>query len=145
MELMLHSEVSKSKNSKTIVMKNSRRDFLKKTAKSSAGIYIASLGFSAKSYANIIGANDRVRLGVIGFSDRFKYSHLPSFLHYNKELNFDIVAVSDIWKRRREEGEAFLKSKLDHSITACKNNEALYALKNIDGVFVSTADCIVTA
>ncbi len=121
-------------------MKNSRRDFLKKTAKSSAGIYIASLGFSAKSYANIIGANDRVRLGVIGFSDRFKNSHFPSFLHHNKELNFDIVAVSDIWKRRREEGEAFLKSKLDHNITACKNNEALYALKDIDGVFVSTAD-----
>ncbi len=121
-------------------MKNSRRDFLKKTAKSSAGIYIASLGLSAKSYANIIGANDRVRLGVIGFSDRFKNSHFPSFLNHYKELNFDIVAVSDIWKRRREEGEAFLKSKLDHNITACKNNEALYALKDIDGVFVSTAD-----
>ncbi len=121
-------------------MKNSRRDFLKKTAKSSAGIYIASLGLSAKSYANIIGANDRVRLGVIGFSDRFKNSHFPSFLNHYKELNFDIVAVSDIWKRRREEGEAFLKSKLDHNITACKNNEALYALKDIDGVFISTAD-----
>jgi predicted dehydrogenase len=121
-------------------MKNSRRNFLKKTVTSTAGIYVASLGFSAKSYGNIIGANDRVRLGVIGFSDRFRNSHFPSFLHHHKELNFDIVAVSDIWKRRREEGETFLKNRLGHDIVACKNNEALYALKDIDGVFISTAD-----
>ena len=121
-------------------MSNSRRKFLKKTIQSTAGVYIASIGFTAKSYANIMGANDRARLGVIGFSDRFRNSHFPSFLRHYKELNFDIVAVSDMWKRRREEGEAFLKNKLGHDIVACKNNEALYALKDIDGVFISTPD-----
>ena len=30
--------------------------------------------------------------------------------HY-KELNFDVVAVSDIWKKRREEGLPFGKKK----------------------------------
>jgi hypothetical protein len=94
-------------------MKNSRRSFIKKTVKAAAATYAASIGFSAKSYANIIGANDRVRLGVVGFSDRFKQSHFPSFLNHYKELNFDIVAVSDIWKLRREEGGAFLKDKMD--------------------------------
>src|SRR5688572_465657 len=120
--------------------KNNRRIFLKNSLKAAAGTYIATMGFSAKSYGNIIGANDRVRLGVIGYSDRFLHSHLPAFLQHNKELNFDIVAVSDIWKVRREEGQAFLKGKLGHDITACQNNEALYALKDIDGVFISTAD-----
>ena len=48
--------------------KNNRRDFIKKSVKAAAGTYIATMGFSAKSYANIIGANDRVRLGVIGFA-----------------------------------------------------------------------------
>jgi predicted dehydrogenase len=55
-------------------------------------------------------------------------------------LNFDIIAVSDIWKIRREEGQAFLKKELDHDVTACVNNEALYNIKDVDGVFISTAD-----
>ena len=107
-------------------MKNTRRSFIKKTVKAAAATYAASVGFSAKSYANIIGANDRVRLGVVGFSDRFKQSHFPSFLNHYKELNFDIVAVSDIWKLRREEGAAFLKDKMGHDIRVAHNNEELY-------------------
>jgi len=57
-----------------------------------------------------------------------------------KELNFDVIAVSDIWKKRREEGVALWKQKLGHDITACLNNEALYDIKDVDAVFISTAD-----
>ena len=121
-------------------MKNSRRNFIKTTAKATAATYAATLGFSAKSYANIIGANDRVRLGVVGYSDRFRQSHLPCFLNHYKELNFDLVAVSDIWKIRREEGKDFLEKTMGHTIRAARNNEELYAGKDMDGVFISTAD-----
>lgn len=117
-----------------------RRTFLKQTAQATAATAIASMGWTAKSYGNIIGANDRVRLGVVGFSDRHKQSHIPAFMNHYKELNFDIVAVSDIWKVRREEGVSFLKSKMEHDIIGCKNNEELYSLKDIDAVFISTAD-----
>src|SRR4026208_73759 len=110
---------------------HNRREFIKQTAKAAAGTALGSMAFTAKSYANIMGANDRVRLGVVGFSDRFRQSHIPSFLNHYKELNFDIVAVSDIWKLRREEGQAFLKQTMGHDITACQNNEALYDLKDI--------------
>ena len=44
--------------------------------------------------------------------------------HY-KELNFDVVAVSDIWKRRREEGAAIWKEKMQHDIVGCRNNEEI--------------------
>src|SRR3990170_284729 len=98
-------DTSKSEN-------NSRREFIKKTAFVAAGSYLGALGFSAKSYGNILGSNDRVRVGVVGFSDRFKHSLLPGFLDSFKDLNFDIVGVSDIWKIRREEGQAHLKEKL---------------------------------
>ena len=87
-------------------MPDSRRKFIKDSVKASAAVYLGSLGFSAKSYARIIGSNDRVRVGVVGFSDRHRSSHLPSFMNHYKELNFDVVAVSDIWKKRREEGVA---------------------------------------
>jgi predicted dehydrogenase len=121
-------------------MSNNRREFIKTTVKASAAVYAASMGFSAKSYANIIGANDRVRVGVVGYSDRFRQALYPSFDNHYKELNFDIVAVSDIWSKRRDEGTSFLKEKMGHDIVACRNNEELYSLKNVDAVFVATSD-----
>jgi len=121
-------------------MTYSRRKFIKQSALAAAGTYAASFGFTAKSYARIIGANDRVRVGAVGFSDRFRNSLLPAFLASNKELNFEIAALSDIWKFRREEGHAYLKEKLGHDIKACINNDELYNLKDLDAVIISTAD-----
>ena len=119
---------------------SSRRDFIQKSTKAAAGVYIGSMAFSAKSYGRIIGANDRVQVGVVGFSDRFKNSLLPAFLNNNKEFNFDIIAVSDLWKLRREEGSGYLQQKLGHDVKQYVNNEALYSSKTVDAVIISTAD-----
>jgi len=121
-------------------MQNSRRDFIKKTALTAAGAYVGANAFSATSYRKIIGANDRVRVGVVGFSDRHRSSHMPSFMNHYKELNFDLVAVSDIWNKRRNEGTAMWKEKMNHDIVGCRNNEEMYNKKLVDAVFVSTAD-----
>jgi len=118
----------------------SRRKFIINSAKATAGLYLGSIGFSAKSYARIKGANDRVSIGVVGFSDRFRQSLFPSFLNHNKELNVEIIGVSDIWKVRREEGVSFLSQKTGNTITGYVNNEAMYANKSIDAVIISTAD-----
>jgi predicted dehydrogenase len=121
-------------------MKNSRRQFLRQTAIAGAGVLVAKAGWSAQSYKRIIGANDRVRVGVVGFSDRHRSSHIPCFMNHYKEMNFDVVAVSDIWKMRREKGAATWKEKMGHDITMCRNNEELYDKKLVDAVFISTAD-----
>ena len=117
-----------------------RRKFIQQSSLTAAGLYLGAMSMSAKSYGRILGANDRVRLGAIGFSDRFRQALFPSFLNHYKELNFDFVAVSDIWKIRREEGVTFLKNAMGHDITACRNNEELYALKDVDAVIIATAD-----
>ena len=117
-------------------MKNSRRNFIKTTAAATFG----AMAFSAQSYARIMGANDRVNVGIVGYSDRFRSSLLPSFLHHNKELNFDIVALSDIWKVKREMGHAEIKERIGHDIKACLNNDELYKMKDLDAVIISTAD-----
>lgn len=121
-------------------MSQSRRDFIRKSAITSAGIYLGGTAFSASSYNKIIGANDRIRVGVVGFSDRHKATHMPCFMNHYKELNFDLVAVSDIWKMRREEGAAAWKEKMGHDIVACRNNEEMYDKKLVDAVFIGTAD-----
>jgi predicted dehydrogenase len=121
-------------------MQKSRRLFIKQAGMAGAGVLVAKAGWSAKSYKRIMGANDRVRVGVVGFSDRHKSSHVPSFMNHYKELNFDVVAVSDIWNKRREEGSALWKEKMGHDVTACRNNEEMYDKKLVDAVFISTAD-----
>jgi predicted dehydrogenase len=126
--------------SKRFTMPNSRRQFIKNTAFTTAGLYVGANAFSAKSYGRIIGANDRVRVGVVGFSDRHRQTHMPCFLNHYKELNFDLVAVSDIWKRRREEGVAMWKEKMGHDIVGCRNNEEMYDKKLVDAVFIGTSD-----
>src|SRR5688572_31310127 len=119
---------------------SSRRRFIKQSTKSAAGVYIGAMGFTASSYNRIIGANDRVRVGVVGFSDRHRGSHIPCFMNHYKELNFDFVAVSDIWKMRRETGAAVWKEKMGHDIVACRNNEEMYDKKLVDAVFIGSAD-----
>jgi predicted dehydrogenase len=113
-----------------------RRDFIINTALATVG----TTAFSAKSYARIIGSNDRVRVGCVGFSDRFKASHVPPFKQFMKEMNFEMVGVSDIWNRRRDEGKAFIDKELGTDIKAFRNNDELYASKSVDAVFISTAD-----
>ena len=121
-------------------MKKSRRVFIRQATFAGAGIVASRIGWSAASYDRIIGSNDRVRVGVVGFSDRHRSSHIPCFMNHYKELNFDLVAVSDIWKKRREDGAAAWKEKMGHDITACRTNEEMYDKKLVDAVFVSTAD-----
>lgn len=115
---------------------STRRQFIRNSAIVTGG----ALAFSAKSYARILGANDRVRVGVVGFSDRFKNSLLPPFATLSKEMNFEIVALSDIWNLRRDAGMAHLKEKLGTEIQVFENNEALYDARVADAVFISTAD-----
>lgn len=44
-----------------------RRDFLKHSALGAAGLTIGGLGFSTESYANIMGANEKIRVGIVRF------------------------------------------------------------------------------
>ena len=111
-----------------------RREFIQKSALGAAGL---TLG--AKSYSRIIGANDRIRVGVVGFSDRFRSSLAPAFLSLAKEHNFEIVAVSDLWNRRRDEAETFFKGQ-GVTIRKARNNDELYSGKDTDAVIISTAD-----
>lgn len=117
-----------------------RREFIKHSALGAAGFTIGGLGFSSESYARIVGANEKIRVGIVGFSDRTRSSLIPAFQAYANELGFEIVAVSDIWKRRREEAVAFFRDKYKIDVKAFRNNEELYDAKLCDAVIVATSD-----
>lgn len=123
-----------------------RRDFIIKSVIASAGVAVGGsafakpTSFSAKSYGKIIGANDRVRVGCVGFSDRHRASHVGPFKELSKGMNFEMVALSDLWNRRRAEGKAYLDKELGSDVKVFRNNEELYNSKMVDAVFISTAD-----
>ena len=118
----------------TIAGKTSRRAFLKVAG---AGLMLNS---TAASYARIVGANDRVRVGVIGFSERFRDALLPAFQQHATAMNFAFAGLSDIWKLRREEGLAHLKKVTGCDVTGARNNAELLGRQDIDVVMIATAD-----
>jgi predicted dehydrogenase len=118
-------------------MSASRREFLKVAGAGAASMALAP---TASGYANILGANDRVRVGIVGFSDRCRTALIPAFLKSNAELNFELVAVSDIWNRRREEGAAHIEKLTGKRPALARNNDELYERKDVDAVIVATAD-----
>ncbi|MCG8306099.1 MAG: Gfo/Idh/MocA family oxidoreductase [Cytophagales bacterium] len=119
------------------IKENSRREFMKKTA---LGAGALSLGMTAGSYGRILGANDRVNVGVVGYSGRFSGSLRKAFLKHKDAMNFDFVGVSDIWNKRRAQGQAMLSQDVGHKVKAYRNNEELYEDNKIDAVIISTAD-----
>ncbi len=115
-----------------------RRDFLKASA--AAGAATAVSLNSAASYARIVGANDRVRVGVVGFADRARQSLIPAFQAHAKEMNMEIVAASDIWSLRRDEATAHFDQKYKQPIVTTRNNDELYDRKDVDAVIIATSD-----
>src|ERR1700721_382995 len=116
---------------------NDRREFLKI---GSAALAATAVSWNATSYASLMGANDRVRVGVIGCGDRMRGALIPAFTQNKTDMNFEFVAVSDIWNRRREEGAAYIQKVTGSQVTPVRNNDELYARKDVDAVLIAPAD-----
>ena len=120
-----------------------RRDFMRLGVAAAAlpGILKAQQA-PAKAAGAYYRANETVRVACVGYSDRFRQSLLPCFKGQMKELNFDMVAVADLWKKRLEENAVpGLEKAFDHKIAAYRSDVELYEkAKDIDAVIISTAD-----
>lgn len=72
-----------------------RRDFLKTSMSATAGIAIGGMGFSAKSYASIIGANDRIHVALIGLRSRGT-AHINEWSLLKEKQNVRLVTLCDV-------------------------------------------------
>ncbi len=117
-----------------------RRQILRTGSLGTLGLLTSGTFSSALAQTRVPGANDRIRVGIIGFSDRLKSSLLPAFMAFAEEANCDIVGVSDIWSVRRDEAKAHLKSRYKLDVETYRNNEELYEKAKPDAVIISTAD-----
>ncbi|MFZ4628823.1 MAG: Gfo/Idh/MocA family oxidoreductase [Blastocatellia bacterium] len=122
--------------------KTTRRDFLRTTTAATAGVAgVAATRLNILRPERVLGANSRVRVALVGASDRTMSSLVPSFQTYAKDLNFDLVAVCDIWKKRREEVPGQIAKKYGIETPAgVRNTDELYDRKDVDAVIIGTAD-----
>jgi len=80
----------------------------------------------------VVGANDRIRLGIVGSGQRGQYLMKSA----NEVGNIEWVAAADIWDLRRDEAEQVAGTK----IAKYGDYRRLLERKDIDGVIVGTFD-----
>ncbi len=98
-----------------------RREFLKQAA--------ASTAVAAVLPASVLGANDRVRLGAIGFGARGRED-----MHEALKLpNVEFVAAADVYNRRHEEAKRFAPG-----VRTFTDHRRLLDLKDVDAVIVAS-------
>src|SRR5438552_6985459 len=111
-------------NSRTI----SRRNFVKTSAASAGAMALAGL-----ATAKVLGANDRIRIGVIGVGG-MGTGHVGSLVKKADPENIQVVAVSDVYQRRITRAKNICKGDgyLDY--------RRLLDRTDVDAVLIATPD-----
>jgi len=122
---------------------SSRRTFLNSAALSAATAVIAKgekpirPGVTARSASRVVGANDRIQLGMIGMGGMGTV-HLQAFMKQTEEeKDLQIMAVSDIYTRRKQRARdiAKLTDKDVHH-----DYRDLLARNDVDAVLIAAPD-----
>ena len=111
-----------------------RREFLDTLAITAAGI---ATGVTAKSYARILGSNDRLNFAVIGLNGR-GYAHLSS-INANKD-SARLTHVCDVDGDILTKFAETAQKETGEPVTAEKDFRKVLALREIDAITIATPD-----
>jgi predicted dehydrogenase len=111
-----------------------RRTFVKQ-----AGAVALAAGMDARSYARVMGANDRIRIAQLGCGQRSE-GHVHMVQLASKQMPVETVAVCDIWSLAREQRAAQVKKVFNLDPKMFKYSEEMLARQDIDGVMIATGD-----
>src|SRR3989442_6653709 len=112
----------------------SRREFLDALAVGAAGL---AVGTTAKSYAQILGSNDRLNFAVIGLNGR-GYAHLSS-LKANRN-SARISHVCDVDSNILNKFAASAQQEMAENPVAEKDFRKILEQKNVDAITIATPD-----
>ena len=96
--------------------------------------FLGAAALTAAQYNRVLGANDRVGIGFIGYGLIGK-QHIYNFKKSFPDV--DRVALCDVYKPRVEEGLAYLENP---NAKGYSDFRKMYEDKNVDGVVVATPD-----
>lgn len=111
-----------------------RREFLDTLAVGAAGL---AVGTTAKSYGQILGANDRLNFAVIGLNSR-AYAHL-SALKANKDAA-RISYVCDVDSHILDKFAKSTQQEMGEAPATKKDFREILAVKEVDAITIATPD-----
>jgi predicted dehydrogenase len=119
-------------------MKDSRRKFIKKTMTASAVISLGGIlpGFSAKSYASILGANDRIKVGIMGVHAR----GLALAENYAKQKNCEVIYVCDVDRQSMDKCIGVVEKIQNQRPKAAPDFRKALEDKSLEAMVIATPD-----
>src|SRR5271167_2498383 len=112
----------------------SRREFLGTVAAGAAGL---AVGSTAKSYARILGANDRVNFAIAGLHGR-GYAHLSSIKAAQSAAGLSYVCDVDSHELDKFAAEA--QSELGYVPAKERDFRKIFESKDVDVLSIATPD-----
>lgn len=116
-------------------MNCTRREFLKKATVSGAAITIGGTSLSAKSYANVVGSNERINVAVMGTNSRG--AGLTEV--FTKQKNVGLMYICDVEEKALAKGIGAAK-KQGGNPKAEKDIRKVLANKDLDALVVACPD-----
>lgn len=112
-----------------------RRDFLKQSA-AVAGVAVGASAVTRRAHARVLGANERIRLGVIGCGGLGYHFHIPKTLELSRDprWNVELSAVCDIYEPRKQAAKERSGAELFHDYRDMLEGDT------VDGVIIVTPD-----
>lgn len=120
-----------------------RRQFIKKIAIGTAAVSVGNVGgvlpsFSASSYRNIIGANDRIRIAGIGVNARG--NALAKGFANEKERDCIVTDICDVDSRAILKGVKTVQDTAGNTPRGHEDIRKMLESKDFDAVFIATPD-----
>ena len=119
-------------------MDKNRRRFISNTIKGTAALSIGSMlpSFSAASYSRIIGANERLNVGVMGVNSR----GLALAKNFASRKNAQVISVSDVDTRAAEKCIAEIEKIASNHATAIPDFRKALEQKDLDILAIAAPD-----
>lgn len=115
--------------------KNARRKFIKKSSMAFvAGSVLPQ--FSAKSYANIIGANERINVSVMGVNSRGK----ALARNFAAQHNCHVVHLCDVDKRALDKCLTAVSERQDRKVKTFGDFRKSLESKDVDALVIAAPD-----
>lgn len=112
-------------------MRINRRNFVGQSVALSASIL---------SYKSILGANERIGIGMIGCGARAQGSLLKDILQFREDTNVEVVAICDTWNQMREKGRQQVKQATGKEPKGFVRYQDLLAASEVDAVVIATPE-----
>ena len=115
-----------------------RRDFIKKATLSTAALSLGGglPGMRAASYANVPGANDKIRVGVIGVNSR----GAALAANFAKQEGCEVVRICDVDSRAMEKCMASIDKITGRRPKGEKDVRKVVESKDVDAFIIATPD-----